>query len=118
MRRTKRIDAVIHVDMLGRKHNKIFISFEISKLSKNGFRMYDRDIFITMLADKSEMLDNRLLDIFSLCRDFGVYEIYLDSDHKISETINETIDKFKKYNAIYMQFSPRFMALNKKRRNK
>lgn len=111
-RRNKRIDAVIHVDLLDRKYNKIFITFEISKLSEYGVRMFDRDIFITVFADKSEKLDNRLLDILSMCRDFGVCEIYLDCNHKISNTILETVKKFKKISNIYMQYSSKFVAYN------
>lgn len=110
--KNKRIDAVIRVDLLDRKNNKIFITFEISRLDRYGFRIFDRDIFITMFADKSEKLDNRLLDILSLCKDFGVCEIYLDCNHKISNTILETIKKFKKISNIYMQYSSKFVVFN------
>jgi len=107
MRRTKRIDAVIQVDK-----DKIHIKFDIITPDIYGTNIYAGTYYIIMFVEQSDNYDNKILEILSLCRDSGVYGIYLDCDCKLSNTILETIKKFNKCNKIYIQYSSRFIALN------
>ena len=109
MRRTKRIDAVIQVD---KNNNKIYIIFNITTPGIYRTNAYDTTYHIAMFVEQSDNYDNKILEILSLCRDSGVYGIYLDCDRKFSNTILETIKKFNKCNKIYIQYSSRFIALN------
>ena len=107
MRRTKRFDAVIQVDK-----NKIHIKFDIITPDIYGMNVYVGTYYMIMFVEQSDNYDNKILEILSMCRDFGVYEIYLDCNRKFSNTILGTIKKFNKCNKMYIQYSSRFVALN------